>query len=203
MQKEPIVLPSVTLKIWKAPFPGDIPGRVLISCSDRCVLMGIFNTLLAKFFLLRPALSSYSHRQLPSRPLTSVPVALTPNMIKCFKRLVRHHIGPLAVFLPAQLLRWRRHPLCSPPVPWPPHSGHCNEARREPSEERHPRCLKSSLESQCGRSYTWFCTFSSRESSRISYARTRTCISLAKWGHFRWSSELSGWVQRLRAGACT
>ncbi len=82
----------------KAAGPDNIPGRVLRDCAAQLtdVLTDIFNTSLSQA-VVPTCLKSTSIIPVPkSSPLSCLndyrPIALTPIMMKCFERLVMHHI---------------------------------------------------------------------------------------------------------------
>ncbi len=82
----------------KAAGPDNIPGRVLRDCAAQLtdVLTDIFNTSLSQA-VVPTCLKSTSIIPVPkSSPVSCLndyrPIALTPIMMKCFERLVMHHI---------------------------------------------------------------------------------------------------------------
>ncbi|KAL0159498.1 hypothetical protein M9458_043223, partial [Cirrhinus mrigala] len=82
----------------KAAGPDNIPGRVLRHCAAQLmdVLTDIFNTSLSQA-VVPTCLNSTSIIPVPKKSPVSClndyrPIALTPIMMKCFERLVMHHI---------------------------------------------------------------------------------------------------------------
>ncbi|KAL0195209.1 hypothetical protein M9458_008781, partial [Cirrhinus mrigala] len=82
----------------KAVGPDNIPGRVLRECAAQLtdVLTDIFNTSLSQA-VVPTCLKSTSIIPVPKKSPVSClndycPIALTPIMMKCFERLVMHHI---------------------------------------------------------------------------------------------------------------
>ncbi|KAL0190088.1 hypothetical protein M9458_017187, partial [Cirrhinus mrigala] len=82
----------------KAAGPDNIPGRVLRECAAQLtdVLTDIFNTSLSQA-VVPTCLKSTSIIPVPKKSPVSClndyrPIALTPIMMKCFERLVMHHI---------------------------------------------------------------------------------------------------------------
>ncbi len=82
----------------KAAGPDNIPGRVLRDCAEQLtdVLTDIFNTSLSQA-VVPTCLKSTTITPVPKKSPVSClndyrPIALTPIMMKCFERLVMHHI---------------------------------------------------------------------------------------------------------------
>ncbi|KAL0148752.1 hypothetical protein M9458_055930 [Cirrhinus mrigala] len=86
------------INLRKAAGPDNIPGRVLRECAAQLtdVLTDIFNTSLSQA-VVPTCLKSTSIIPVPKKSPVSClndyrPIALTPIMMKCFERLVMHHI---------------------------------------------------------------------------------------------------------------
>ncbi len=82
----------------KAAGPNNIPGRVLRDCAEQLtdVLTDIFNTSLSQA-VVPTCLKSTTITPVPKKSPVSClnyyrPIALTPIMMKCFERIVMHHI---------------------------------------------------------------------------------------------------------------
>ncbi len=107
----------------KAAGPDNIPGRVLKDCAEQLtdVLTDIFNTLLSQA-VIPTCLKSTTIIPVPKKSPVSClndyrPIALTPIIMKCFKRLVMHNIK---TSLPQHT--WSA-PVC---IPSKPLKGWCN-----------------------------------------------------------------------------
>ncbi|KAM8822285.1 uncharacterized protein ACB058_021512 [Synchiropus picturatus] len=86
------------IDVRKASGPDDIPGRVLKDCAGELtdVLTDIFNTSLSQA-VVPTCLKAASIIPVPKKTSPTChndyrPVALTPIIMKCFERLVMHHI---------------------------------------------------------------------------------------------------------------
>ncbi len=113
----------------KAPGPDKIPGCKLRDCAVEVtdVFTDIFNISLSQAVVptcfKATTIIPVSKNSSPSCFNDYHPVALTPILMKCFERLVMHHIksapppGPLPVCISVQPLDQWRHRHCPPPSP--------------------------------------------------------------------------------------